>query len=92
MKELGDGSRDMHRLDAGLGHQPARARHRAEGSQGLHHRQHHWIPDTQFMCIPKGVSDEKLAVLLDADPSHHADAGAAGRRPMTRAISIPARR
>lgn len=24
----------------------------------------HWLPDTQFMCIPKGVSAEKLAVLL----------------------------
>ena len=24
----------------------------------------HWVPDTQFMCIPKGVPDDKVAVLL----------------------------
>jgi putative spermidine/putrescine transport system substrate-binding protein len=24
----------------------------------------HWLPDTQFMCVPKGVSAEKLPVLL----------------------------
>jgi putative spermidine/putrescine transport system substrate-binding protein len=24
----------------------------------------HWVPDTQFMCIPKGVPPEKVAVLL----------------------------
>ena len=25
----------------------------------------HWVTDAQYMMIPKGVSDEKLAVLLD---------------------------
>ena len=34
MKELGEGTRDMTRHDDRLGHQPARARHRAEGLQG----------------------------------------------------------
>ena len=24
----------------------------------------HWMPDTQFMCIPKGVPEDKIAVLL----------------------------
>ena len=24
----------------------------------------HWVPDTQFMCIPKGVSDEKIGAIL----------------------------
>lgn len=24
----------------------------------------HWVPDTQFMCIPRGVGDDKVAVLL----------------------------
>ena len=24
----------------------------------------HWLPDTPFMCIPKGVTAEKLAVLI----------------------------
>ena len=34
MKELGEGSRDMTVVDDRLGHQPARARRRAEGGQG----------------------------------------------------------
>ena len=25
----------------------------------------HWVTDAHYMCVPKGVSDEKLAVLLD---------------------------
>ena len=36
MKELGEGSRDMIASHDRLGHQPARARRRAEGSQGRH--------------------------------------------------------
>ena len=25
----------------------------------------HWVADAHYMCVPKGVSDEKLGVLLD---------------------------
>ncbi len=64
MKELGDGSRDMVVSTCGwdinprvLGIVPKEAAvFMLEGT--------HWVPDTQFMCIPKGVGPEKLAVLL----------------------------
>ena len=50
MKELGEGSRDMTADGHRLGHQPARARHRAEGIQGRGVRQpdlgqRHAVPD-----------------------------------------------
>lgn len=64
MKELGEGSRDMVVSTCGwdinprvLGVVPKEAAtFMLEGT--------HWIPDTQFMCIPKGVPGEKVAVLL----------------------------
>jgi putative spermidine/putrescine transport system substrate-binding protein len=64
MKELGEGTRDMIVTTCGwdinpraLGIVPKEAEVFAlEGT--------HWIPDTQFMCIPKGVAEEKIGVLL----------------------------
>jgi putative spermidine/putrescine transport system substrate-binding protein len=64
MKELGEGTRDMIVTTCGwdinpraLGIVPKEAEVFAlEGTR--------WIPDTQFMCIPKGVPDEKIGVLL----------------------------
>jgi putative spermidine/putrescine transport system substrate-binding protein len=64
MKELGEGTRDIIVTTCGwdinpraLGIVPKEAEVFAlEGT--------HWVPDTQFMCIPKGVSDEKVDVLL----------------------------
>jgi putative spermidine/putrescine transport system substrate-binding protein len=64
MKELGEGTRDMIVTTCGwdinpraLGIVPKEAQVFAlEGTR--------WIPDTQFMCIPKGVAEEKLGVLL----------------------------
>jgi putative spermidine/putrescine transport system substrate-binding protein len=64
MKELGDGSRDMIVSTCGwdinpraLGIVPKEAAvFMLDGT--------HWVPDTQFMCIPKGVPAEKLPVLL----------------------------
>ena len=64
MKELGDGTRDVIVSTCGwdinprvLGIVPKEAEIFAlEGT--------HWVPDTQFMCIPKGVSNDKVAVLL----------------------------
>ncbi|MBM6593190.1 extracellular solute-binding protein [Microvirga pudoricolor] len=64
MKELGEGTRDMIVTTCGwdinpraLGIVPKEANVFAlDGTR--------WIPDTQFMCIPKGVPDEKIAVLL----------------------------
>ncbi len=64
MKELGDGTRDIVVSTCGwdinprvLGIVPKEcAVFMLEGT--------HWMPDTQFMCIPKGVAAYKLPVLL----------------------------
>ena len=64
MKELGEGTRDIIVSTCGwdinprvLGIVPKEVEVFAlEGT--------HWVPDTQFMCIPKGVSNDKVAVLL----------------------------
>lgn len=64
MKELGEGTRDVIVSTCGwdinpraLGIVPKEAKVFALANT-------HWIPDTQFMCIPKGVPAEKIAVLL----------------------------
>ena len=65
MKELGEGTRDMIATTTGwdinprvLGVVPKEAK--IATLKGFH-----WVTDAQYMMIPKGVSDEKLAVLLD---------------------------
>ena len=65
MKELGEGSRDMIVSTTGwdinprvLGIVPKEAK--IATLKGFH-----WVADAQYMMVPKGVSDEKLAVLLD---------------------------
>ncbi|MDW6024356.1 extracellular solute-binding protein [Mesorhizobium sp. BAC0120] len=65
MKELGEGSRDMIASTTGwdinprvLGTVPAEAK--VAALKGFH-----WVADAHYMAVPKGVSDDKLAVLLD---------------------------
>jgi putative spermidine/putrescine transport system substrate-binding protein len=65
MKELGEGSRDMTVTTTGwdinprvLGVVPKEAK--VAALKGFH-----WVTDAHYMCIPKGVGDAKLAVLLD---------------------------
>jgi putative spermidine/putrescine transport system substrate-binding protein len=65
MKELGEGSRDMIASTTGwdinprvLGIVPKEAK--VGALKGFH-----WVADAHYMCVPKGVSDEKLGVLLD---------------------------
>jgi putative spermidine/putrescine transport system substrate-binding protein len=65
MKELGEGSRDMIASTTGwdinprvLGTVPAEAK--VAALKGFH-----WVADAHYMAVPKGVLDEKLAVLLD---------------------------
>ncbi len=65
MKELGEGSRDMIATTTGwdinprvLGIVPKEAK--VFALDGMH-----WVADAPYMCAPKGVSDEKLGVLLD---------------------------
>ena len=64
MKELGDGTRDMIVSTLGWDINP-RALGIVPKEMGVFALEGtHWVPDTQFMCIPKGVPDEKVAVLL----------------------------
>ncbi len=65
MKELGEGTRDMTVTTTGwdinprvLGVVPKEAK--VSALKGFH-----WVADAHYMCVPKGVSDEKLAVLMD---------------------------
>lgn len=65
MKELGEGSRDMIVTMTGwdinprvLGVVPKEAE--VAVLQGFH-----WVTDGQYMAVPRGVSNDKLAVLLD---------------------------
>ena len=90
MKEFGEGSRDIIVSTTGwdinprfLGIVPKSA---AIGTlEGFH-----WVSDAFFMAVPKGVPQDRFAVLLDLmafmlTPKIQA-------LPMTRAIFIPARR
>jgi putative spermidine/putrescine transport system substrate-binding protein len=65
MKELGEGSRDIIATTTGwdinprvLGIVPKEAK--VGSLKGFH-----WVSDAHYMCVPKGISDDKLAVLLD---------------------------
>ncbi|WP_029004661.1 ABC transporter substrate-binding protein [Azorhizobium doebereinerae] len=65
MKELGEGSRDIIVSTTGwdinprvLGIVPKEAK--VGALKGFH-----WVADAHYVCIPKGLSDEKLAVVLD---------------------------
>jgi putative spermidine/putrescine transport system substrate-binding protein len=65
MKELGEGSRDMTVSTTGwdinprvLGVVPKEAK--VAALKGFH-----WVADAHYMCVPKGLSNEKVAVLLD---------------------------
>jgi putative spermidine/putrescine transport system substrate-binding protein len=68
MKELGEGSRDIIASTAGwdinpraIGTVPASAKTSLlMGPKGFT-----WVSDAQYMAIPKGVSNDKLAVVLD---------------------------
>ena len=65
MKELGDGTRDMIASTTGwdinpraLGIVPKEAR--VVALTGMH-----WVADAHYMCTPKGLPDDRLAVVLD---------------------------
>jgi putative spermidine/putrescine transport system substrate-binding protein len=64
MKELGEGSRDIVVSTCGWDINP-RVLGVVPKDMGVFMLAGtHWLPDTQFMCIPKGVAAEKLPVLL----------------------------
>jgi putative spermidine/putrescine transport system substrate-binding protein len=64
MKEFGDGSRDMVVSTCGWDINPRVLGIVPKETAVLMLEGTHWVPDTQFMCIPKGVPPDKLAVLL----------------------------
>ncbi|MBV9734452.1 MAG: extracellular solute-binding protein [Acidisphaera sp.] len=65
MKEFGDGTRSMMPTTTGwdinprvLGVVPKEAK--VAALKGFH-----WVGDAHYLCVPKGIADEKLAVVLD---------------------------
>ena len=65
MKELGEGSRDIIISTTGWDINPRALGIVPKSAQVGTLKNFHWVSDAFFMVVPKGVSDEKLAVLLD---------------------------
>jgi putative spermidine/putrescine transport system substrate-binding protein len=65
MKELGEGSRDMVPSQMGWDINPRALGVVPKEAKVFFLKGFHWILDAHFLCIPKGVSNDKLAVLLD---------------------------
>jgi putative spermidine/putrescine transport system substrate-binding protein len=64
MKEFGEGTRDIVVSTCGWDINPRVLGIVPKEMQVFMLAGTHWLPDTQFMCIPKGVPPEKIAVLL----------------------------
>lgn len=65
MKELGEGSRDMTPTQMGWDINPRALGVVPKEAAVTHFKSMHWILDAHYLCIPKGVAPEKLAVLVD---------------------------
>jgi putative spermidine/putrescine transport system substrate-binding protein len=65
MKELGEGSRDMIPTQMGWDINPRALGVVPKEAQVGALKGFHWILDAHYMCIPKGVAPEKVAVLID---------------------------
>jgi putative spermidine/putrescine transport system substrate-binding protein len=64
MKELGEGTRDVIVSTLGWDINPRVLGIVPKEAKVFVLANTHWIPDTQFMCIPKGVAKEKIPVIL----------------------------
>lgn len=64
MKEFGEGARDMIVSTCGWDINPRVLGVVPKATEITTLEGFHWVADTQFMCIPKGVPKEKVAVLL----------------------------
>lgn len=64
MKELAEGTRDMIVSTFGWDINPRALGVVPKEMETFALEGTHWVPDTQFMCIPRGVADDKVAVLL----------------------------
>ena len=65
MKELGEGTRDIIVSTTGWDINPRVLGIVPKEAEIGTLKGFHWVSDAQYMCVPKGVPDEKLAVLLD---------------------------
>ncbi len=65
MKELGEGSRDMIVSTTGWDINPRALGIVPKSAQITSLAGFHWVADAQYIFIPKGISDDKLAVALD---------------------------
>lgn len=64
MKELGEGTRDVIVSTLGWDINPRVLGIVPKEAKVFVLANTHWIPDTQFMCIPKGVPAEKMSALV----------------------------
>jgi putative spermidine/putrescine transport system substrate-binding protein len=65
MKELGEGSRDMIPSQTGWDINPRALGIVPKEAKVFFLKGFHWIMDAHFLCVPKGVSPDQLAVLTD---------------------------
>lgn len=65
MKELGEGTRDMTVSTTGWDINPRVLGTVAPEAKVGTLKGFHWVADAHYMCVPKGVSDDKLAVLIN---------------------------
>lgn len=65
MKELGEGSRDMIPSQMGWDINPRALGIVPKEAKVFFLKGYHWVLDAHYLCIPKGVSQDKLAVLID---------------------------
>src|SRR4029079_19037703 len=65
MKELGEGTRDMLPSQMGWDINPRVLGVVPKEAKVFFLKGFHWVLDAHYLCIPKGISNEKLAVLID---------------------------
>jgi putative spermidine/putrescine transport system substrate-binding protein len=65
MKELGEGSRDIIVSTTGWDINPRVLGVVPKSAAIATMKGFHWVVDAHYICVPKGLSDDKMAVLLD---------------------------
>jgi len=65
MKELGEGSRDMIASTTGWDINPRALGIVPKEAAVAALKGFHWVADAHYMCVPNGLSNDKLAVVLD---------------------------
>jgi putative spermidine/putrescine transport system substrate-binding protein len=65
MKELGEGSRDIIASTTGWDINPRVLGTVPKSAQVTTMKGFHWVTDAHYMVVPKGISDDHLAVVLD---------------------------